>query len=79
MDLIKILKECPMTKLYSTVLGWVTFEDIIEDAEYPIIVICKDGALESFTAEGKMLDYDDAECTLFPSKDQRDWSKLITH
>ena len=76
-DLTKILKNCPKgTKLYSTVLGDVTFEEFIEDAMFPIIVFCKDGALESFTALGKLKIHYDGECTLFPSKEQRDWSKF---
>ena len=76
-DLTKILKNCPKgTKLYSTVLGDVTFEEFIEDAMFPIIVFCKDGALESFTALGKFKIHYDGECTLFPSKEQRDWSKF---
>ena len=78
MDLRKILGDCPKgTKLYSTVLGEVTFEGIIVAGIYPIIVTCKGGAMESFTADGKMLYEYDGECTLFPSKDQRDWSKFI--
>ena len=76
-DLCEILKNCPKgTKLYSTVLGDVTFEEFIEDAMFPIIVFCKDGALESFTALGKLKIHYDGECTLFPSKEQRDWSKF---
>ena len=76
-DLTKILKDCPKgTKLYSTVLGEVTFEKFIEGAMFPIIVFCKDGAFESFTALGKLKIHYDGECTLFPSKDQRDWSKF---
>ena len=35
------------------------------------------GAEESFQSDGKyMARYPDAECVLFPSKDQRDWSKF---
>ena len=76
-DLCEILKDCPKgTKLYSTVLGEVTFEKFIEDAMFPIIVFCKDGAFESFTALGKLKIHYDGECTLFPSKEQRDWSKF---
>ena len=76
-DLTKILKNCPKgTKLYSTVLGDVTFEEFVQGAIFPIIVFGKGGALESFTAEGKLLKDYDGECTLFPSKEQRDWSKF---
>lgn len=76
-DLTKILKNCPKgTKLYSTVLGEVTFEELIEDDVFPINVMYKGGGIEGFTAEGKLEIYYDGECTLFPSKDQRDWSKF---
>ena len=76
-DLTQILKDCPKgTKFYSTVLGEVTFKDIVDDAKFPIIVSYKCGLYEeSFMADGRMLDYV-GECTLFPSKDQRDWSKF---
>ena len=76
-DLTQILKDCPKgTKFYSTVLGEVTFKDIVDDAKFPIIVSYKCGLYEeSFMADGRMLDYA-GECTLFPSKGQRDWSKF---
>ena len=76
-DLTQILKDCPKgTKFYSTVLGEVTFKDIVDDAKFPIMVSYKCGLYEeSFMADGRMLDYA-GECTLFPSKDQRDWSKF---
>ena len=76
-DLTQIIKDCPKgTKFYSTVLGEVTFKDIVDDAKFPIIVSYKCGLYEeSFMADGRMLDYA-GECTLFPSKDQRDWSKI---
>ena len=78
-DLTKILRNCPKgTKLYSTVLGYVIFRNIIDNSAYPIVVGCKDGfnVLENFTADGKIIISYDGECTLFPSKDQRDWSKF---
>lgn len=76
-DLTKILKNCPKgTKLYSTVHGEVTFEELIEDDVFPINVMYKGGGIEGFTAEGKLEIYYDGECTLFPSKEQRDWSKF---
>ena len=50
---------------------------LIPSSEYPIIVYCKEEINEkSFTADGKFMKNYDAECTLFPSKDQRDWSKF---
>lgn len=77
-DLTKILKDCPNGwKLYSTVLGYVTFRKINNDNEvYPILVSSNDVVYESFTADGKMIREHEGECTLFPSKDQRDWNKF---
>lgn len=76
-DLTKILKNCPEgTKLYSTALGDVTFLRIDTDPIYPIIVSYKNALVECFTPDGKMIADCDGECTLFPSKEQRDWSKF---
>ena len=77
-DLTKILKNCPNGwKLYSTVLGYVTFRKVNNDNEvYPILVSSNDVVYESFTADGKMIMEHEGECTLFPRKDQRDWSKF---
>ena len=79
-DLTKILKDCPKgTKLYSPLVGEVEFERILDDSAYSVITYNNGRAL-SFTSEGLYYDYDDAgeeaECLLFPSKDQRDWSKF---
>ena len=77
-DLTKILKDCSKgTKLYSTIHGEVsliTSNDITQ--HYPIAVKLNDKTEEIFTSEGKLLDGFDGECILFPSKDQRDWSKF---
>ena len=80
-DLTKILKGCPKgTKLYSTIYGEVRFERIKNHDIHPIelkphifttlsssVYCVKDGRFNC--------DYD-GECTLFPAKDQRDWSKF---
>ena len=56
--------------------GDVEFESIDEDKSHPIIVrICK-GHTECFSADGKIYSFYDGECTLFPSREQRDWSKF---
>ena len=79
-DLTQILKDCTEGfELYSNVYGKVMFEKIKGDSLYPIVVSNKEGGLDSFTADGKMLIDYDGECTLFPSKDQRDWSKFSVH
>ena len=77
-DLTKILKDCPKgTKLYSMVHGEVSLINIGVRWNYPIIVRLSDNTEESFTARGKLLiGYDNSECVLFPSKEQRDWSKF---
>ena len=77
-DLTKILKDCPKgTKLYSTVHGEVSLISCNTILCYPIVVRLSDNSEESFTAKGKLLmDYNNCECVLFPSKDQRDWSKF---
>lgn len=81
-DLTKILEGCPEgTKFYSTTLGEVSFVGICLSSNYPIIVKAynKHSALtanESFTIDGRYSWFYDGECTLFPSKDQRDWSKF---
>ena len=76
LNLVEILKDCPKgTKLYSPVFGEVEFESI-NDIIGPIVVTTNTGNAECFTADGKMRTYYNGECLLFPSKEQRDWSKF---
>ena len=78
-DLTKILKNCPEGwEFYSSVLGEVEFVEICDDekGENPIWVkVGKLAYTTGFTKEGFYLK-GKGECTLFPSKDQRDWSKF---
>ena len=76
-DLTKILKDCPEgTKFYSTIFGDVTFYYIDKNAEFKIILTAEGGYNCSVSANGRHYVGFDGECTLFPSKDQRDWSKF---
>ena len=76
LNLVEILKDCPKgTKLYSTVYGEVEFIGISNE-KFSIKYAKSDGSLGSSTAQGLLLSCYDGECTLFPSKDQRDWSKF---
>lgn len=77
-DLAKILKDCPKgTKLYSTIHGEVTLiTNNYISQHYLISVRLNDKTVEFFTSEGKLFNKFDGECILFPSKDQRDWSKF---
>ena len=63
------------TKLYSPIVGEVELKKIRNDKDYPIIT--KKGVYNyNFTAEGFYYHNLGEECLLFPSKDQRDWSKF---
>ena len=76
-DLKKILKDCPFgTKFYSTVYGDVTFCTIIEGADRPICLNMENGRWYYLSSDGRMTRDYDGECTLFPSKEQRSWSKF---
>ena len=77
LDLTKILKNCPKgTKFYSPVWGEVSFYKIHEKELY-IIEISTINGYKYLTKEGYYINVDGAECILFPSKDQRDWSKFV--
>ena len=74
-DLTKILKDCPKGwKLYSSVYGDVSFQGIA-DLVYPIQVSNKRAGEVLLSEKGRFL-IGVGECILFPSKDQRDWSKF---
>ena len=78
-DLTKILKDCPAgTKLYSTIFGDVKFSHIFNDSDYPIVLHIYNGGVTVVTKHGRHnIDYEtDGECVLFPSNEQRDWSKF---
>lgn len=60
--------------MYSPIFGEVKLVGV--DKKY---ITCRtsDGFEDSFHYDGKYLaKYHDAECMLFPSRDQRDWSKF---
>ena len=75
-DLTEILKDCPKgTKFYSPVWGEVSFDKIHKREVYNIGIDTMSG-YKYLTKEGYYINADDVECILFPSKDQRDWSKF---
>lgn len=82
-DLTKILKDCPKgTKFYTPVWGEVVFIEVkkYKKCLYPICI--NTNASTSYTCLAKDGRYitsrEETECILFPSKDQRDWSKFTT-
>lgn len=73
-NIAEILKDCPKgTKLYSPAFGelYLTHGDYKKD----IHTIDMFGDIWNFYTDGRYSDASD-ECMLFPSKDQRDWSKF---
>ena len=76
LNLVEILKDCPKgTKLYSPVWGEVYFEKILGHPYYAISINTISGN-KCLTKEGCYIIADDTECIIFPSQDQRDWSKF---
>lgn len=77
LDLTKILEGCPAgTEFYHVVFGKVAFKGVSE-GEFPIRLEPIDRYRQIFlTKDGKLWSMYNGECTLFPSKDQRDWSKF---
>ena len=78
-DLTKILKDCPKgTKLYSSVFGDVELVKVSknENKIFPIEVMRSDGSPTGFMKDGKLYAGYSSECVLFPSSEQRDWSKF---
>ena len=80
-DLTKILKDCPIGwEFYSSIYGDVIFKGIENDSEYPVkfhfVDIDNLEKYGSVTEQGFFAPYFKGECTFFPSKNQRDWSKF---
>lgn len=78
-DLIKILKDCPKgTKFYSILYGQVEFISVNpkNDSCQIILKELKRNSITFVDSKGKYFHECDGECTFFPSKDQRDWSKF---
>lgn len=85
LNLVQILKDCPKgTKLYSPIFGEVEFEGVYNKAIYPIAVKAKTNPIEGecteqfiYLAPSGIIDISfNGECMLFPSREQRDWSKF---
>ena len=75
-DLTKILKDCPKGwEFYSCIHGKVRFNRL-DSCTFPVSVELSDGFDESFSRDGRFTNLPQSECCLFPSSDQRDWSKF---
>ena len=79
LNLVEILKDCPKgTKLYTTTYGDVELIRVHQNdyVDYPIKIKINEIYNDELTLDGRFfVDYD-GECVLFPSKEQRDWSKF---
>ena len=84
LDLTKILKGCPVgTEFYHAGYGTVVkFIDIDSSSGYPIRLALHNNSSYNYanlavTEKGTISADYEGECLLFPSKDQRDWSKFV--
>ena len=76
-DLTKILKNCPKGwKFYSSAFGEVEFDSMSEYNINPICIRVNANFYPLLNKYGKYHIENKGECILFPSKDQRDWSKF---
>ena len=74
-DLVKILKDCPKGwKFYTDEYDEVTFGGF-SDLVYPIYINTKNNGVRLLGEKGEEI-IGNGKCILFPSKDQRDWSKF---
>lgn len=73
MNIAEKLKKCPKgTKLYSST--WANVELVeVTDQKDIIIKLCNDKRISLFSNGAYSVDGD---CILFPSRNQRDWSKF---
>ena len=83
LNLVEILKDCPKgTKLYTPIWGEVVFIEIRKNKNCPYPICINTNAASSYTYLAKdgryLINREESECILFPSKDQRDWSKFTT-
>ena len=76
-NIAELLKDCPKgMELYSPLCGKCVFDRL----NFGTIICKKQNTQEiTFTSQGHYMlpVFDDCECMIFPSKDQRDWSKFV--
>ena len=78
-DLTKILKNCPKGwKFWSPIFGEVEFERNYENKDFFNVSLVEDGTEWSFVYDATIFlgNIKSREIMLYPSKEQRDWSKF---
>lgn len=79
MNIAEILRHCPKgTKLYTPIYGNVVLDRVLlENGKFPILIKDATGCEHLFTENGcHRYNLPNVECVLFPSKDQRNWSRF---
>ena len=76
MNIVEIIKKAPKDHVYwCTLIGECKVRIATLTTSYPIIAIANSGSEYEITKSGRYFyAYPDAECVLFPSKDNRDWA-----
>lgn len=83
-NLVEILKDCKEgTKFYSPAYGDLILKSVYTTVclnGYPIVFTMPDrpDVRYMFTKDGRCCKNGNGECCIFPSRDQRDWSKFKT-
>ena len=75
LNLCELLKNCVGMKVYSTILG--ESEVAATSNDFVTIQAGKTSYCSNIYKDGRFYNDEDGECTLFPSKENRDWSKFI--
>ena len=78
-DLTKILKDCPKGwKFWSPIFGEVEFERNYENKDFFNVSLVEDGTEWSFVYDATIFlgNIKSREIMLYPSKEQRNWSKF---
>lgn len=77
-NLAELLKDCPEgMELYSPLFGKVYFK-CLNVSRGAMLLYTERNIAVTFYLSGKYFNYPDSECLLFPSKENRDWSKFVS-
>lgn len=75
-NIAELLKDCPSgMELYSPIFGELKFNEV-NAINNRILVVQQNDYITEFESDGRLINCKNGECLLFPSKDQRDWSKF---
>lgn len=76
-NIAELLKDCPKgMELYSPIFGELKFNEV-NAINNRILVVQQNDCIAEFESDGRLINCKNGECLLFPSKDQRDWSKFV--